>query len=256
MGGVAQRHWAPHNKRSKWGEGYECWNFTGFSALCAVDDHLVKVQSDEGRATRVDIAFDYHCHPELSPGEMVDAWSTVWHEENMLKAGVSGEGDSKSWTRYIGGKTAPRRIRVYRKDIESCKEIPMMRVELILKEEYATAMLATALQDEQEAFRMAAAHIYAMTGYQAMPGEGEVPKRVAPTRSKYGERLAQAVFQYGTLLTVADEMKVDLDHLLKIRRSNLSLRGQRRLAADLIEANEDGLENIMATAIEQLREIL
>jgi len=246
--GQVARHWDPHSKRSRWGEGYECWNFTGTNANYAVAEHVVQVDRQDRRATRIDVAFDFACEDTLTPNDCLNAWRDVWEGENMMTSGVSGQGEEKSWTRYIGSISSPRRIRIYRKDIESgSDQPPVMRVELVLKADYANGLLTQFCADHQGGLLSAAAHVYAMTGFRPTEGIGEVPEREVKPTSTVGRKAAVCAYQFGALLSVLDELGM-LGELLEYRKRKMSQAGVYRLAKLRELALDEGAEAVLATA--------
>jgi hypothetical protein len=163
-------------------------------------------------------------------------------EAKRLTPGVSGEGDYL--TRYIGARASSKRIRIYRKD----QQDPwfdeafgaVIRVELILREEYARGWWPLFDQDVQAAYRAAAGTIAEMMGVMIIPAGGLLVERERqPDYVEAGQELFQFIQQHGSRIAVWEAQGVDLGSLAALRCADASrdMRcRQRQFAARLTKA--------------------
>lgn len=243
-GGQCQRHYGPHSKSLKWGKDYELWSWTGENARSSFEytsgqcsGVLPNLREIKGaKCTRVDVAFDIRCTKDVSPTDIVNACRETI-ESQGIKCGTYSEGDIVAETRYIGTSTSERRIRIYRKDIQSPTLItldasesgkdyyempPRLRIELVLKRDMAEALYKVSIENEEEAYRIAAQHIYEMCGIVLSDDMGAVPKIPKSEDSGLAEKIAHMVNQYGEVLDLIDNKGVSLKTLLSCRRNKIS----------------------------------
>lgn len=264
-GGNAQRHTGALSRSKRWGKDYELWNWTGKQASCAdMVLQRVEVEQRDWKATRVDIAFDFAVGGDISAPSIGREWEAVT-EAQALDSGPTGQGNEVTWTWYIGGKSSERRIRIYRKDIESgqCHSEkdpatgewifrgmpPTMRVELMLRGEHAAKALEHVIEGHTALGRFAAAHVQAMTGFTPCDEVGELPKIDRPEPSGIGRKTAAMIDQYGATLEACLAAGVDLERLLKVREDKMSVRTKQRSRKALAQALEVGSDAITWEAI-------
>jgi len=262
LGGQCQRHKGPHSRSKRWGKGYELWSWTGSNADSA-RSVLNQVDSAERdwKCTRLDVAFDFACDPAASALDFGEAWSE--HTEAMeLECGPSGLGDRVTWSWYVGSRNSVRRVRVYRKDIESGKcsapsddgeespyaMPPTMRVEVELHDQWADKCMRSMLVDEQAGFRMAAAHVVELTGFVPCAEVGTLPKLDPDEPSDIAAKVAAMVTQYGPVLEACKAAGVDLDALLAVREARASRTSAYRLRKLVEAARAEGGRKITAEA--------
>ncbi len=206
------------------------------------------------------MAFDYHCDEVLDPESLLKAWEPVWSDEVGLEAGVAGHGDPKSYTRYIGGMTSGRRLRIYRKDLERGGGDALLRVELVLKGELAHSILWEMLcvkagscdqwRRDLAAVEHAAGHVVEMTGFFPVPEWENVPMRVAKPRVKIAATIAAMATQYVKALAICEAMDIDLQPLVEARKVQLSRASKHRHKKALEEAEESSAAEIQAQALD------
>ena len=231
-GGRLWRRWNPRVSSKRWGLDYESWETTG-----APSKWLAVNAPPGSRPSRIDIAFDHYCSDDLTPGDVLapmldEKGRTV----NRSEAGPTGRGEEKTWTWYACSPDAPRRIRIYRKDIrqlqlnpadEFAACTPLMRFELVLRDEHAQAFYAMFLDDSERAYRAAASHIEQITGLQ-VHDLGEVPE-LAQVPATSAERAAlELLYQHGPTLRALFDAGVDLEALSGHRVTLLSRDSEYR----------------------------
>jgi len=256
MGGMAGRSWLPRERSNAWGLDYERWEYSSNGALAAAEQIRTAGLSVDRKGKRFDMAFDFTVSEDMAAGELWDTLQPIWDHQNGLTGGPHGDGDRRAWTWYIGGKTADRRIRIYRKDLEqgNCwAEGPTMRVELVLKRELAEPVLDIWLEDKQKAVRVCAAHVESMCGLRCVEDLGEIPEREVQEKSMFGERLGVMVKQWGNALAVAAELGIDLGDLVKVKQARLSRMGRSRYRRELKGASREGVDQITASALHVIR---
>lgn len=176
LGGTLWRRWQPHQPSREFGSSYESWEASGCESRWLADF----VSARRGRPSRVDVAFDFAVSPTIAPDHV---WRAVRHhvKRRGIVGGISGEGGKN--TRYIGSIHSSRRIRIYRRDwkdplLREEFRTPLLRVELVLKDDLARNWWAVFERDTQEAYAAAAAHVEQMTGLRLVEDLGSIPEPV------------------------------------------------------------------------------
>lgn len=251
--GHCDRHWGPRTASKQHGTNFELWNFRGKSASYA-QTHCSLAEIPEAQATRLDVAFDFRCSEDLAPLTVRDWWKPHWAKERLIP-GISGQGELKSHTAYIGCKTSERRIRIYRKDIEDKIYVrePTIRIELICKKRRAASLYPIWYKDETIGFRTASEHVFEMTGFRPLPEKGKIPRLEKEPVTTVAQKLAALVNQYGTILSVAYSEGIDLNILLQVRFPKVSSSTQKRHRLLIREARETGEKEIIRQASEIIR---
>jgi len=266
FGGMVQRHFHPHSKSSKWGMAYELWTWSGENArfsLKMMSDAQKVLPELEARCTRMDLAFDLMCSKDTSPEEITDGFREVM-DARGIKVGIYCDGDPLAETRYVGSRAGERRIRIYRKDIESpsafvlnaesgeLEEValpPRMRIELILKKDLADAVYHLAMANEDQAFEVACSEIREMTGLVMTDNVSSVEVTRKTVDSDLSAKIACMVNQYGKVLDVVRARGVDINKVLDARARELSVRGRWRQREAQERVSELSREEIEALAV-------
>ncbi|MFN9975735.1 MAG: replication initiation factor domain-containing protein [Phycisphaerae bacterium] len=159
FGGDCWRKFDPHQSMNALGLDYEGWEFVSAAA-----DHAASWLADKrGRPSRLDVAFDI-C---VSPGMTADAFFDLCAPFITRTTGISGENGVN--TRYVGSISSDVRVRIYRKDFQQglayANEFgPVLRVELVLKNDRARAWWIAWKSDKAAAFACAAKIIQDVCG--------------------------------------------------------------------------------------------
>jgi hypothetical protein len=205
--------------------------------------------------TQVHVAWNLTVPADLMADEFVRPWDDRVRAKR-LTPGIQGEGDVN--TRYIGAKSSARRLRVYRKDLQSEAWLfdygPTMRVELILKEEQARAWWAVWEASESDAYASAAAHLLDMTGW-CPPGiePGLKPPLQPEPITEVSQQLFYFLVQHGAQLSSFADAGVDVFGLADAARAGCSrmtefLASQRlkEIRAVGVEALEDRVRALLS----------
>ena len=246
-----RRGFGPHTKSKKWGHDYESWTFSGESALLGAKlIRYLEIDHTEAKCTRADCAFDYFCDSSLTPTGFRDAHSDHWENLGLIP-GISGEGELKAHSAYLGTLNSERRICIYRKDIESpySYPYPTLRVEMRLRGDFAQgAFYALGLGDQAFAKRCGG-HVLQMMGFQPIADDCEIPIRESKPKTKFASALAAMVDQWCDVLTVANREGIDLEKLCNRRLARSSPMAKSRRRARTKEVREAGKEQIEAEAL-------
>lgn len=214
IGGYAWRKWDPYVRSERWGDRYESWECSG-SPASSMSMHL------RGRApvkpTRVDVAFDFQCDEDQTSDAVAEAMRER-HEARGLTSGVSGQDGVN--TRYIGAASSDYRVRIYRKDLQDPAfrdliDVPVMRVELVLKADRAWAWWTLWDCDMDRALAAASSFVHEVTGLRPLPGEHGWPELVMPDGADVAGQLAMFIEQHGSLLATMQAAGVDVVALAK-----------------------------------------
>jgi hypothetical protein len=144
-------------------------------------------------------------------------------------------------TIYLGSRDSPRRIRIYRKDLQQvaqsrlCEEMPpTLRVEIELKKHHAASAFALYQTDEHACWSLAAGHLYAMTGVD-LGDRAPVPAPPEAEDADAACTLFTLLDQYGAVMDALTEAGVDIQEGIAIHREHRSRHASKR-AADRVEA--------------------
>lgn len=211
FGGEVSRRWNPLQRSRRWSFDYESWEFDGSHA-----DWWARQLPSEVSPSRVDVAYDHRCPDDFLACDFAAA-ILPYLERRGITPGVSGEGSYL--TRYVGAKTSPRRVRIYRKDIQAPALAvmgigPLLRVELILREDHAKRFWLSWTQNGPEAaFRGAAEAIQHMTGWVVQADAEPLPQLDVPPSIDFGQQVFEFLRQHGATLRAARANGVDLSDL-------------------------------------------
>jgi len=229
LGGRVWRRLEPLQPSKRFGDDYESWEFDGCQAAHGVD---LMARCDRPKVTRIDLAFDFSVR-DVTARELVE---TIIDDREDVKTpqgfGVGESGQRPHLTMYIGSMSSDRRIRIYRKDVQSphfafgCG--PIMRVELMLKGRQAHAFWQVFGDDRQAGYAAAAAHIREMSGLIVADDIGTVPEFVAAEIPDDAQRLFTFLEQHGTTLHEFASSGVDLAALAAQRCESISRMTRHR----------------------------
>ena len=217
----------PNQASRKWGTDYVSIELPGSQA----DAMLEHVPAEDSRATRIDLAHDWECEPDLIPEHLRDAWRQYW-EPKGITSGISGENGIN--TVYLGARSSDKRIRVYRKDRQDAMwaEYPLIRVETVVRREVAAAVWSLSTR---AAMGSAMNHaLKSLTGFDM--GDCVPPPPVPDLRdTDLGQRVFEFIRQNSRLLLTLDRLGIDLSDYLSLAEGELSRRTEQRLDADLLQ---------------------
>jgi hypothetical protein len=86
-----------------------------------------------------------------------------------------------------------------------------------------------------------------MIGVEVAP-PGQLPTIEKKKPSSFGKVLGEMVLQYAQILTVARDLDIDLDELVKLKLITSSRMSRSRLRRREIDARRDGVTAIVKTA--------
>lgn len=244
VGGRVWRRWGPFQPSKQWGTSYESWEWDGCQARAAAR----AMRGRDGRPSRVDVAFDFSCSPELTACQLVEGWRS----EGQPSQSVGGQtmavsGDEPWLTRYVGAQSSDRRIRVYRKDVQdpTFDLGAVMRVELVLKDRRAREWWAVWQRDEDSALAAAAAHVEAMTGWAPLPESGELPEREAVESADVVGELFAFVQQHGQSIATWESMGVPVVELCMERAAQAGRSGRCRMRQRAARIAAQGVDAVV-----------
>jgi hypothetical protein len=215
FGGSCWRRYEPHQASRRFGTFYESWEWDGVAADWAGR----RLRGCEGYPSRVDVAWDFVVPEELRAGEVAE--SMRGHAEAVgISLGSTGQGEV--FTHYVGAVESPRRIRIYRKDLQSAAWLfqfgATMRVELILRDVVARSWWEVFRADDVRGIRVAAGHVREMTGRELQADWSDVPAPCVTPEADAAQLLLQFVNQHGVTLAACADAGIDLAALVRERR--------------------------------------
>lgn len=245
-GGECWRRYRPFTASQTWGRDYECWEWESELA----DSAAWQLRGLQVRPSRVDLAWDYSINERIT----ADSWYRHIRrhaKEQGISLGVAGQGGVN--TRYVGSSSSSRRIRCYRKDLQNdlvkAQFGPVLRVELILRDEYAQQFWSEWSKGSEFAYQLGAAHIRAMTGFLCRPGEVGV---IGPLHVRGSDELGTLLAlrrQYGEFLAVCLEAGIPDKELLQLLATATSSRLARsRRKSRVAGLLKDGISTFLSTA--------
>jgi hypothetical protein len=245
VGGTAWRKFEPIAPSKVHGRDYESWEFGGKVAHESV--YFLGL-AGMGRASRVDIAFDYEVAGEVTATVAMDEIRP--HVASLgLTEGVSGEGGINS--HYVGSKSSGVRLCIYRKDHEGGEVWkamglpPVLRWELRLRERWAADFWSLWARSPESAFAMAAGKVHAMTGARLQDELTEWSRFERPEAFDVSQQVFEFVQQYGALVACLDEAGVDV---LALCRESSERRS--RMARWRTKARRALIESVGASVLE------
>jgi hypothetical protein len=265
IGGTCWRRWEPYQPSRSFGTDYSSWEWAGGGSRHYADILATgrTGPSPAGtppvrpspRASRIDIAFDFSCPDSFTSDQLVAPLEDAekpGHTQDGLIMRIAGGGGVH--TRYLGALSSPKMIRVYRKDLQlsTWAEMfgPTLRVELVLKDDYAAALLRIiGTHGLKHAYAVAAGHVATMTGWHLIEEPADVPEIVQPEGRDLAERLLPLFQQYGQLLATLDDAGLPVLDLCRCRCGSKASRSRLRKL-------KDGLSKDLANVTEILRSVL
>lgn len=239
VGGTCWRRWGPRQPSKRFGTDYESWLYAGPSAGMAA---TVLRDHEAVQPSRVDVAFDFLCHPELRPDDLVELWGDDIGDAR-IEVGIEGHAGVN--TLYVGSKKSDRFVRVYRKDRQDRSYAfafggqGVMRVELELRKKFARPWWELWREDEERGFAAAADHIRQMTGALVQTATERAPSVLIPEATCQAAKLQQFLTQYGSLLAALVDAGVPVIELARaMQRCTKSRKRQSRYRQQL-EALQD-----------------
>lgn len=239
MGGHVWRKWEPHQPSRKFGSCYESWECESGAASWLAGWLRGR---GEVKPTRVDVAVDLVVPDAYLADdfvrEFVEPHLANWSTGRKPKLGISGEGGVN--TLYVGSAKSSLRVRTYRKDLQDAcfAELvgPVLRVELVMREEWAERFWRAWEVDEDAAKRAAAGQILRLTGFDALIGVEDLPELETPEESSEAQQLALWIEQNGGRLLAWSDAGIDVVGLCReagiIERSRVGRwRHARRVKA-------------------------
>lgn len=248
-GGEGWRRWEPHQASRRWGKDYESWEWSGAAGGWAAS----WLRGRDAKPTRVDVAFDFEVSAQVLADTVADrfeAWSS-----RRFTTGIAGQGGVN--TRYVGAVSSPRRLRVYRKDLRevgwAAEFGPILRVEVVLKEEFAEDWWARWCVSEEGAVRRAAHHVFELTGFDVLSDAEAVPSLCRPAASwELADKLFWMFRQYGAVLDAAFEAGIDLVAIageLERRPGRMAAWRRAQLAKSIQGVGPGAVESALRTML-------
>jgi hypothetical protein len=197
LGGYCWRQWGPTVESKAYGSRYESWEWAGQVASPAASF----LRPFEARPSRVDVAFDFECPASFRSDDLVPYYS-AHAEARQISLGVSGQ--DGVYTRYVGSVSSSRRVRIYRRDLKDRAIAslygPVLRVEVVLRDEVARAWWATWCECQAKGYAAAAYHVAEMTGLRVHDSTSEPCEVVMPEAADEAKQIATFIEQWGDRL--------------------------------------------------------
>lgn len=124
-GCVGWRSFMPFAESAKWGKAFESWEFSGDSALLAASQ-----LRSAGVWRRVDAAWDFRA--SVCPRAFLEALGVDPEGDDVELVGRGGR-----YSAYVGARSSPLRVRIYRRDWRHPVLEPVLRIEVILRKHLA-----------------------------------------------------------------------------------------------------------------------
>lgn len=249
MGGEGWRRWEPHQASRRWASDYESWEWSGPSAGWPAS----WLRGRDAKPSRVDVAFDFEVPADVLSDTVADRFES-WASRHFT-TGIAGQSGVN--TRYVGAVSSARRLRVYRKDLRdvgwAAQFGPILRVELVLKEEFAEDWWAAWCLSEEGALRGAAHHVFELTGFEVLADSQAVPALRRPSGSwELADKLFWMFRQYGAILDAAFESGVDLVSIAAERQrgaGRMSTWRRSELAKSIDAVGPEAVESALRTML-------
>lgn len=213
-GATVWRHSRPHQSHATLGRDFETWEAAGRTAHRLAE----LVDASEAQPSRVDVAFDHDCPSAYTSDDFAAAAAPVV-AARRLTLGISGQDGVN--TRYVGSARSARRVRIYRKDLQNPAFAsvfgPLLRVELVMRSEFALRWWSLHAADPLGAQHAAASMVGQLTGFCPLQcGHVPLPPLETPPATDAAQRLFSFVSQHGPLLEAAHDAGVDLVELARL----------------------------------------
>lgn len=226
IGGLVERYTSPAIESKEHGREYALWVFRGRQAHLAAPS-----VRGLGRPTRVDVAFDFEVPAEWGAVEFADA-SVALRPACYRKFRMNGCDLDR--TVYVGGRDAPRMVRIYRKDLERGARWqfgPVLRIEVELKGEPAGCMWRAFQDGDERGFAMAAGELQKSLGVQVQDEREFWEVRLPAIGGDVIAKVAHLMRQYSSVLCALEAAGVRVAILADQCRHARS-RGRVRAAFD------------------------
>ena len=252
LGGYAWRRMEPRQPSHDFGLDYESWECEGGAA-----QGLSRDLRGVGpvRPSRVDVAFDLAVSAAMTSDELVKRLQQAsgevgGHHLRGRSLGISGQGGVN--TCYVGSSRSEKRVRIYRKDLQSeaFAEFfgPTLRVELVLRGDESRRWWAVWQDEEDRGKRAAATVLRSMTGLHVLEGVEDLPEVERPEAASEGENLFQFVKQNGAKLEAWRQSGIDVMALVAeshgVPGNRMAASRQRRRLRALAEAGPGAVVSI------------
>jgi len=209
LGGTCWRRWEPSGESAKWGLDYESWEASGDESRWLA----AWASGRPVRPSRVDICFDYRVEPDTT-ADVLAAIAAPVAEAAGFSMGINGQADHN--THYVGSAKSERRIRIYRRDFKHAQLLgqfggPVLRVELVLRDDFARDWWEVFAADPEAGMAAAAAHVQFMTGLVVRDGVSVIPKPHDATQAaEVGQQVLQFLQQNSGIIEAIRVAGVDL----------------------------------------------
>lgn len=218
------RKFDPQHPAPTLGSDYESWEVMG-PASRILAEVLKSAPVHAGRASRIDVAFDYACEPDLWPPAIEDAISLHCEHHGFH---IHHQGERETRTVYVGSPKSERRIRIYRHDLAHGGGMPILRVEVELRRKYAAEAWELWWPQGGPGLALCAGHIEQMTGRIVVVDELTHPAPGVGRDVDLIETAAHGTTQYGGAFEALLRAGVDLVDLVRaVRQLALSPGGER-----------------------------
>lgn len=225
-GGEGWRRWEPRQDAKEWGRQYESWEFSGSSACWPAS--WLRCRAGV-RPSRIDVCWDFSVDTSLMSDAIVDRAS---HHVGAAGVSVGIAGQDGVNTRYIGAASSPRRIRIYRKDLQdeawSIQFGPTLRIELQLRGDASLALWKDWSKSEDRGFASAAGVVHDLTGYRVQSEECNLSRLDVPEATTGALMFARFVSQYASFVEAAEQLGIDLFGLCKAARKRWAKSSESR----------------------------
>ncbi|MFN3241111.1 MAG: hypothetical protein ACE37K_06305 [Planctomycetota bacterium] len=218
------RKYDPQQLAPTLGSDYESWEVMGPAARILADV-LKSAPVHVGRASRLDVAFDFACEPDLWPAAIEDAISFHCEHHGFH---IHYQGEREKRTVYVGSPKSERRVRIYRHDLAHGGGLPILRVEVELRRKHAAEAWRRWWPGGGPAIGLCAGHIEQMTGRAVFVDELTYPAPAPGRDVDLIETSAHGTTQYGGAFEALLRAGVDLTALVRdVRELQLSASGKR-----------------------------
>jgi hypothetical protein len=220
IGGTYWRKWGPSQPSKRWGMDYVTCEWKGPGSAYAARE--LKGRPDT-RPSRVDVAFDFDVEDHVRAETVIEVCRPHMRERRITE-GHTGEG--QVWTYYAGAASSDLRVRIYRRDLKdkalAFQQGPILRIELVMKDAYASRWWQAWAADQDQAYAAAAHYIERLTGLKVQEHRAELPPAEADPDAETAQRVFEFIQQHASMVRMADELRIDLAKLAKLQAAKWS----------------------------------